>query len=84
MDQPQPTPIKQADRRPYTTADLGRIQIERQRAQAYADTCAVDAIKARRAYERALAEEAMAVEALGRLDEKARDVAAELRRGEAA
>ena len=69
--------------RPATTADLGRLQIERQRAQSYADTCAVDAIKARQAYERALAEEAMAVEALGRLDERTREVTAELRRGAA-
>ena len=67
--------------RPATTADLGRIQIERQRAQAYADTCAVDTIKARQAYERALAEEAMAVEALGRLDDAARAAVSELRRG---
>jgi hypothetical protein len=67
--------------RPATTADLGRIQIERQRAQAYVDTCVGDSIKARRSYERAMAEEAMAVEMLGRLDEAVRDVVAGLRRG---
>ena len=78
---PQLYPV--ASTRPATTADLGRLQIERQRAQSYADTCAVDAIKARQAYERALAEEAMAVEALGRLDERTREVTAELRRGAA-
>ena len=66
---------------PRSTADLGRLHIERQRAQAYADTCAVDTIKARMVYEHALAEEDAAQAALDRLNEEARAAVAELRRG---
>ena len=65
---------------PLTTSELGRLQVERQRAQINADDCAIATIKAYRAYLAAVAEEATANAALEHHDGKVREALAELRR----
>ena len=80
MDQ-QPQ-LKTVDRaHPVTTAELGRLQVERQRAQIQVDDAAIQTIKAYRAYEAAKTEEAMAVASLEHHEGKVRDALLELKRG---
>ena len=62
-----------------TTSELGRLQVERQRAQINADDAAIAAIKAYRAYQAAVAEEATAQAALEHHDGKVKEALAELR-----
>jgi hypothetical protein len=60
---------------------IAQAQLERQRALAYADVCTADAVKARRALDRALAEEATALAALEQREEQLRAALADARRG---
>ena len=81
MDQQAPN-LKTVDRsHPMTTAELGRLQVERQRAQINVDDRAIDTIKAYTAYENAKVEEEMAKAALEHHDGKVRAALAELKRG---
>ena len=66
---------------PLTTPELGRLQVERQRAQINADDCAIATIKAYRAYEAAKTEEATAQAALEYHDGKVREAIAEFKQG---
>ena len=77
--------LRPADRdHPMTTSELGRRQVERQRAQINADDAAIATIKAYRAYQAAVAEEATANAVLEHHEGKVRDALAELRRVKAA
>ena len=64
-----------------TIATLAGVQLERQRAQAYADVCVADALKAKAVFEKAKAEETMALAALEHQDGLVRAVLADLQRG---
>ena len=66
---------------PMSTAELGRIQSERQRAQLNLDERVIETIKAQRALEAARAEEATALAAVEHQEKRVRDAILELKRG---
>jgi hypothetical protein len=57
---------------PTSVADLTRLQQERQRAQAYADTCDAEVLKARLTLAKVLGEQTAANEELAKWTEQVR------------